>query len=195
MFTANERKVLKFLMTSFNQYSINEIAKECGLTPNGAFKILKKLEKLDIIYPEAIGNIKIYKVNFGNTLTLSYLEVALTDERICEPKVKIRIKDMDGLRKACLAAVLFGSYITGKKDPKDIDVLFILEKDKFSLYKKKLDEAREIIPYKVHDIIQTQRDLVNNLKEQDKIIINILRKGIVLWGNRILARSIKNAKT
>lgn len=194
MFTINERKVLRFLMTSFNHHSINDIAKECGLAPNGAYKILKKLERLDIIYFEDIGKIKSYKINFNNKLTLSYLEIALTDEKINEAKIRIRIKDLNEIKHICKAAIIFGSYITDKKNPNDIDILFIFEKDKFDIYQEKLEKVKEIIPYSVHDVIQTPTDLVNNLKEKDKVIIEIIRKGVILWGHRIIVRSVKNAQ-
>ena len=45
MLTKNEKRVLRLLLTAFDkQYSINNVAKECGLVPNGAYKILKKFE-------------------------------------------------------------------------------------------------------------------------------------------------------
>lgn len=50
MITANERKVLKFILVHFDtEHSINQIAKECVLSPNGAYKILKKFEKEEIL--------------------------------------------------------------------------------------------------------------------------------------------------
>ncbi|MEK6907119.1 MAG: winged helix-turn-helix domain-containing protein [Nanoarchaeota archaeon] len=195
MFTNNERKVLRFLMTSLSYKSINDIAKECSLAPNGAYKILKKLEKLGIIYYEDVGRIKAYKINFDNNLTLSYLEIALTDERVNESKIKIRIRDFEELKKICKTAIIIGSYITDNKNPNDIDIVFVFDKDKFNIFRKTLDKATEIIPYKIHDIIQTPQDMVNNLKRQDKIIITAIKDGVILWGHDFIARSIKNVQT
>ena len=195
MFTANERKILRFLMTSFSYISINDIAKECDLVPNGAYKILKKLERIGIIYYEDIGRIKAYKIKYDNTLTLSYLGIALTDERINEAKIKVRIRDFEKLKDICKTVIIIGSYITDKKDPNDIDIVFVFEKDKHNKFIKTLDDTREIIPYKIHDIIQTPEDIINNLKEKDKIIISAIRNGVVLWGYDFIARSVKNAQT
>ena len=194
MLTAKERRVLRFLMTSFNYNSINDIARECKLAPNGAYKILKKLEKFDVVYFEDVGRIKAYRINFRNKLTINYLEIALADERITEAKIKIRIKDLNEIKQISQAAIMFGSYITDEKNPKDIDILFVFEKDKFKLYKRKLEEVKNIIPYKIHDIIQTPGDLISNLKNQDKLILNIIRNGIILWGQESIVRSIKNAQ-
>ena len=195
MFTVNEKKVLKFLMTLFSYKSINNISKECNLTPNGAYKILKKLEKLGIINYEEISKIKAYKINFNNDLTLSYLEIALTDERTNEAKIKIRIRDFQELKKIFKAVIIIGSYITDKKNPDDIDIIFIFDKEKFKLFRKTLDKSIDIIPYRIHDILQTPEDIVNNLKKQDKIIITAIRNGVILWGYDFIARSVKNAQT
>ena len=51
------------------------------------------------------------------------------------------------------------------------------------------------MPYKIHNILQTPEDMVNNLKRQDKIIISAIKNGVVLWGYDFIARSIKNAQT
>ena len=195
MLTANERKVLRLLMASSDYNSINDIAKACSLAPNGAYKILKKLEMLGVLSFDNIGKIKAYKINFSNTLAQSYIEIALADGRINEPKIKIRLRDLQEMKQECKAAILFGSYITEKKNPEDIDIVFVFEKEKFEEYKKKLEQAKDVIPYKVHDIIQTPEDLSNNLKKRDGVIANAIRNGVVLWGHEIIARSIKNAKT
>lgn len=194
MFTANEKKMLKFLMTSFSYKSINEISKECNLSPNGAYKILKKLEKLGVIYYENIGKIKAYRINFSNNLTLSYLEISLADERVNEAKIKVRIRDFEELKKICKTAIIIGSYITNKKNPNDIDIVFVFDQNNLNKFKKKLAKAREFIPYNLHEIIQTPKDIMNNLKKQDKIIMTAIRNGVILWGHKFIVRSIKNVQ-
>jgi DNA-binding Lrp family transcriptional regulator len=194
MLTANERKVLRLLMASFGKHSINDVAKECALSPNGAYKILKKLEQAGILTHENVGTIKAYRIQFGNLQTQNYLEIALADERLNEPKIKVRFKDFEPLRKTCKALVLFGSYITEKKNPRDVDLLVIFEKDKLGEYKKALELAQETTPYKIHDVIQTPRDITDNLKKQNKIIPGIIRTGVVLWGHGVIVRSVEHAQ-
>ena len=59
MLTRNEKKVLRLLLTAFDmEYSINNIAKECGLAPNGAYKILKKFEGEGILKANLIVQFK-----------------------------------------------------------------------------------------------------------------------------------------
>ncbi len=195
MFTIKESKVLRLLMSSTSYYSINDIARECNLSPNGAYKILKKLEKDDIIYCKDIGRIKAYRINFENTLILSYMEIALNDKRINEAKIKVRVKDLSEMKGICKAVALFGSYVTEKKNPSDIDILFVFEPEKFRLFQKKLDEILGLIPYKIHDVIQTEQDFVNNLKKQDKIIREVIRNGVILFGHDVIARSVKSVQS
>ena len=58
MITDNEKKVLRAVLTSFDEkLSINQLARELDLTPYGAYKILKKFEQKGFIKPKKIANI------------------------------------------------------------------------------------------------------------------------------------------
>lgn len=190
MLTDNEKKVLKLLMAGIGRdYSINEIAKECGLAPNGALKILKKFENEGILIVKRIANIKSYKINFADEKTNAVLELTLMSK--LSGRVKNRAEDLAELREAAKACVIFGSYIGTKKEPNDIDVLFVLDKINYREYKKKLGDV--IAPVKIHDIVQTEEDLKENLKKKDKIILEAIRNGAVLWGYKLIVEAVKNA--
>lgn len=193
MITANERNVLRFLGASQNEdYSINEIAKKCGITPNGAYKILTKLENEGILRKKHIANITSYKLNFENDKTMRVLELAFIPESI-EGRVKLRAEDLQQMKAAAKACILFGSYITAKQKPGDIDILFVLEKSRFNEFKQKLAAVQGIMPVRIQDVVQTQEDLQQNLKKGDKIIKEALQNGIALWGYDIIAGVVKNA--
>lgn len=192
MLTPNEKKILRLLMVPSNiTYSINQVAKECGLTPGGAFKILKKFEGEGILIPEAVANAISYKLNFKNPKTGAVLELALISD--VKGKIRYREEDFKGLKGVAKACVLFGSYIDPKAAPHDLDVLFVFDKDKFKEYKKKLNEIKEIAPVKIHDIIQTEEDLKANIIKKDKVILEIIGEGIFLWGQRAIVRVISDA--
>ncbi len=191
MLTEKEKKILRLLIASPGiDYSINQIAKECSLAPNGAYKILSKFEKQGILEPKAIANIKSYHINFENAKTALILELALIPA--IEGKVKYRLNDLAQLKDVTKACILFGSYIEPKKDPNDMDVLFMIDKKDYKEYKKKLREA--VVPVKIHDVVQTQSDLLANIKRKDNVVLDILKKGIVLWGQREIVEVAKNAK-
>ena len=99
MITDNEKKILKFLLAHFNSdYSINEIAKECSLAPNGAYEILKKFEKKGILIFKKIANIKSYKIDFDNIEAKKLLEIVLMPN-YKESKISYRYDDLKPLEK------------------------------------------------------------------------------------------------
>jgi len=190
MLTKNEKKVIRTLLFSFGEeYSINEIARRCNLAPNGALKILKKFAEEGIIILKKIGNINSYLINFANSKTRSILELSLIGE--ASNKIKNRIEDLRELQKITEAAIIFGSYVE-KENPGDIDLLFVLSKENFRKYKEELKKIYPAMPVKVHDVLQTPGDLEKNILKKDKVIIQILRRGFILWGQNKIIEAIKN---
>ena len=191
MLTDNEKKVLKFIFTAFDEdYSINNIAKKCSLSPNGTAKILNKFEKQDILNPKNIANIKSYKLNFENEKTAIILELTLIPK--LEKKLKYRLDDLKELKEITNVCIIFGSYINMNKKPNDLDILFVLDKNNFEKYKNKLSHLCGIIPVKIHDVLQTEENLKQNIIQKDKIILDILKTGIILWGQKIIVGVIKD---
>src|SRR3972149_4300712 len=70
-----------------------------------------------------------------------------------EGRVKLRAEDLQRLKSTTKVCILFGSYITAKEKPGDLDVLFILEKTNFEAYKQSLAKAKDLIPIKIQDVI------------------------------------------
>ncbi len=191
--TENEKRVLRFLAAKpENDYSINDVAKACGVTPNGAYKILRKLENEGVLLAKQIANIKAYKPDFKNEKTARVYELALMPDAL-QGRVKLRADDLEQLKAVTKACVIFGSYITAKQRPEDIDALFVVEKDHFEGYKKALAKVQDITPVKIHDVVQTTDDLRQNLKKNDPIVTEALQKGVALWGFDTIVQVIKNA--
>ena len=189
--TENEKKVLRLLLAFYDtEFSINQIAKECGLSPNGALKILKKLEREQVLIPKKIANIKSYRINFMSEKADFILELALMPE--LDTKLMYRLKDFEELKQIAGACILFGSYLRQKNQPNDLDVLFVLDRKNYKGYKKQLENIKQIVPAKIHDIIQTEEDFKKNIKNKDKIINEILNKGVVLWGYKLIWGAVKD---
>ena len=74
-----------------------------------------------------------------------------------------------------------------------MDVLFIIEKENYESYKQALVTIQDITPVKIHEIVQTQGDLVQNLKKHDPVVVSAIQTGIVLWGYETLVQVIKDA--
>ncbi len=191
MLTENEKKVIRTLLFSFGEeYSINEIARKCSLAPNGALKILRKLSEEGIITLKKIANISTYSLEFASPKTKSICELSL----ITNPssKIKNRLDDLKDLQELTEIGIIFGSYITEKLNPGDIDLFFLLKEENFKKYKEKVKYIYPAMPLKIQDILQTGKDLTENILKKDKVIIEILQKGFVLWGQDKLIEIIKN---
>ena len=180
MLTENEKSVLRILLTSFVDLSINQIAKLAKLSPNGAYKILKKFEKEGILNSKKIANIISYRLNFNNEKTKNILQLALIPS--IEGRIKFRFDDLKELKKITLASMMFGSYISQKKEPNDLDILIIIEEKHYKAYKELSERLFKTIPIKVHEILQTEEDFKKNISKKDEVINEILKTGKILWG-------------
>ena len=190
MITDNEEKVLRMLFSAFGQdYSINEIARQCNLAPNGALKILRKLENEGILKAKKIANIKSYSLDFGSEKTKHIIKLALIAE--LSGKLKFRYEDLKKLKDISLACIIFGSYLDSK-EPNDIDIFFIIDKEKFNRFKHEAMNIYKIIPIKVHEVLQTEEDFSENLRKKDKVIMEIIKKGIVLWGYDKIIKEVED---
>ena len=178
------------LFAVFEEYSINEIARQCNLAPNGAFKILRKLEKEGILKSKNIANIKSYSLNFDNEKTRNILKLALIPE--LKSRLKFRFEDLKQLKRITKAYIIFGSYTNLKKEPHDIDLLFIIDKKKFNEFKKETQDIYKTTPVKVHDVLQTEEDFADNLRKRDNVVLDILKTGIVLWGYDEIINLVEN---
>ncbi|MEK6960904.1 MAG: hypothetical protein AABX47_07050 [Nanoarchaeota archaeon] len=191
--TKNEKRVLRFLAASVGKtQSMNEIGKGCGVTSGGAFKILTKLEKEGVVQATPIANLKAYKLDFDGENTESVLHIAFVPEKL-EGRLKLRAQDLRPLKDCTKICAIFGSYTTTNPNPNDLDIMLVLEKKDFSAYKHALKKAKDIIPIKIQDIVQTTEDLEENLRKGDPVISEIVSSGIVLWGFDALVQVIKNA--
>ena len=99
--TRNSLKVVNLLTREYAaRFSINEISKQIKLSPRGAYKILKSLEEDNIIYPEKVGNIIHYRMNFDIEKVRKLAEFALLN---CEtnPYVEIQKKISSTFATVC----------------------------------------------------------------------------------------------
>jgi len=193
MTTKNESKVLRMILMAFGEdYSINYVAKQCNLTPNGALKILKKFESQEVLKLKKIANINSYKINFTDNKTRSILELALIPEIF--KKLKFRMEDLKPLKNISEICIIFGSYIDEKKQPNDLDIFFVIKENDFDKYKTLSKKIYQTMPIKVQDVLQTEEDLKKNIINKDKVIIEIFRKGVILWGQDKLIKIIENGR-
>ena len=193
--TRNEQRLVVYLWRNYTeQLSINGLAKRIGITPKGAYTILKKNEKASMVTRRTIANAVIYSLNYHDRKTKDMVEYALKSEQPPNSYIAVLEKDLQCLREITYAAILFGSVLTKGLHAHDIDVLFVINPKNLSALNAKIKEFESISPKKVHALIQTKADMQKNLRKKDTIILNVFQKGYILWGYDLLYHFIEDIK-
>lgn len=162
----NEFSVLNFLVRNFTErLTIRNIAQKLDFSAAGVFNILKKLEKNNIVVGEKLGTGLFYSINFENKIAehLAAIVLLYSDERI----EKINIEQL----KQAKAAIF---------DKKNL----LLITDNVTV----LDIS---IP-NIDVIVKTEDEIIGLLRKKDSEILQLLKKGIVLFGENKIVEIIKN---
>ena len=83
--------------------------------------------------------------------------------------------------KSASLAILFGSVLH-KEKPNDIDVVFVAPQKKFSKLREEIRQVDVISTVKIHSIVQTKQDLINNIRKKDPVILKALQ-GMIVHGS------------
>lgn len=195
MKTADE--ILLFLLKNFQEESsINQVAKSIKKVPSGVFKELARLEKRNIVLSKKIGNAKIYELNLESMETRKKCELLLLGEKnklLKNPLASLLAKDLAKLEKYSDIIAIFGSVLE-KTEPGDIDV-FIAAKPKFvNNIGKICNEISVLYSKSISPLILSYQDFIASLKKSDEVILDIVKKGVVLNGYEKFVEGIRNAK-
>ncbi len=196
MIPENTGKIIEFLIRRpINHYNVNQISRELKISVGSAHKILKSLEKSDIVHSEKIGNNIFYTLNMKNKEAQKLSEIVLIESRnhalTKNSTAKVYADTMEDFGKA-RTIVLFGSILTKKDMANDVDVLFVIKSKKnvkdisdFCLEVSKT-RSKPVVP-----LIMTEKDLKKNIKNKDKVILEIIKTGVVLYGEEVLTETIE----
>ena len=161
----NEFSVISFLVRNFTEkLTIRNVAQRLNFSPAGVFNILKKLEKQRIVVGQKLGTGLFYSINFENKIAehLAAIVLLYSDE-----KIEIDIEKF----KQAKAAIF---------DKKTL----LLITDNIAV----LDIS---IP-NVEVIIKTEDEVISLLRKKDSVILQMLKNGVVLFGEDKIAEIIKN---
>ncbi len=179
----NEMNVLLKIFKDFNSHhNANKLSKEMGLSAMGALKILKNLEKQNLIKYEMVGKAKIYKLNFSNNYAKEYVAFLLRKEaEDSKSRIKRWVAELRKLEPYSSIGIVFGSVLKSDQH-NDVDLLAVLKQSEVQEFNKKVDELNQINVKRIHPVKQTLQDLKNNLAKTDKIVLSAIREGVVLFG-------------
>ena len=161
----NEFSVINFLVRNFSEkLTIRSIAQRLGFSPAGVFNILKKLERENVVFGQKLGTGLFYSIKLENKLSQHLASIVLlySDEK---PSI-----DVGQFRQA-------KSAIFDRK-------ILLLVSDNLTNF--------EISIPNVSVISKTEDELTELLRKRDQEILQILKKGIVLFGEDKIVSIIKN---
>lgn len=189
--TEKEKEALLVLFKDFTtHYNANSLSKVLNISHVGCQKILKRLLKDNIVNAENIGKSIVYKPRLEDEYVCKLLAFLLVDE--ANSSFKRWKEEFKSLFKKDRIILLFGSTLKNDKAAKDIDIMIVIRKEEFKEVKKILNEKQAILPKKPHSIELTLQDLMNNLKKKDKIMMNIVKSAIILYGENEYVEVMKN---
>lgn len=186
-----ESEILLSLFKDFTKnYNANSLSKEVGITPRGALKILKNLKAQQLLISKQFGKAVFYKINLSDEYSVKLISVLLMNES--REKASRWLSEFKELFEHIDIAIIFGSIVRSPKTASDIDLLVVFKKEKYKTVNQIIDKRRAVSARAIHVVKQIPKDLVKNLKEQDKVLLNIIKRGYVLHGYEKLAEAIKD---
>lgn len=166
-------EILSYITRQKNNQNIYgaKIADELKISQGGTSTILKQLKKMGILKSKSIGKTVVYNMEYDNPLIKSL--------RLFENLLELN-ELIEDLKQYCRKIVLFGSCSRGEDTHNsDIDLFIVTDNDYTDNIRSKISNyeiAREIKP-----IIIDTLDLIN-MEENDKVFLQEVNKGIILWG-------------
>ncbi len=188
--TQKERETLLILFKDFSSfYNANSISKLLKISHVGAQKIFKRLLKEDLVISKRIGKSIIYKLNLEESYVKKLIAFLLADEANNFKRWKEEFKD---LFKKNWIVMMFGSAVKNYAKANDIDIMIIMENEDIAVVNEVLKKKVGILPKKLHTIKLTHHDLLRNLKNKDKAMIDIVKNAVILYGQEIYVEIVKD---
>ena len=189
--TEKENEILLLVFKDFNiNYNANSISKKMNITPRGALKIMNNLFSERILIRKKFGKAIFYKFNFEDNYARKLIETLLIKES--KEKASRWLSEFEGLYEIVQIALVYGSVVRAYEKARDIDVLLVMEKNKYKEVSKFIEEKNNILMKPIHPLIMTLSDLQKNLKNKNPAMINAIKEGHVLNGQDKLIEVIKN---
>jgi predicted transcriptional regulator len=172
---------LTVLKSPEHEFNANSISKELNISPMGALKIARKLEKEGIIILKEMGRAKFYSICFESPYAVQYLKFLLMREaEQALPYVKMWIREIRKIKNADIA-IIFGSVLKKQDKANDIDVLLVTGQNKFAMLKKEVEAINKVNIKKVHTLYQDMYSIRKNLKNHDMAVLDAVN-GVVAIG-------------
>lgn len=180
----NAQKVMLILLKSIViRQTATSLAKELNLSRAGAWKIIKKLEKEELIILKPTGEGKTSSqqilLNWDNPLVEKKLSLSLMHEALLQRRWRATFKDLE---KKVGFLILYGSVLHSPKEANDIDIICVTNEKKIGKISGFVLKIQETQLKKIHGINFTEKEFKQELNKPNRAFVDALKKGIVLFG-------------
>jgi len=192
----NGKKALKIIfsdyLANYNSYNIRD---KIGISQGGSLKLLRSLKEKGLLTSEKMGNAIFYKTNLENGYLIKLQELIYSDYSSFSSFVKGWISQLGSLAPYSKAILLFGSILMKEKAANDVDIGIILKKkEDYKKLEAMIKEINEQNRLKIHTLFLTEESFERKLKEKDKPLLDIVRSCIVIHGQDLFVKVLKNAQ-
>lgn len=189
-FTQKEKKALLILFKDFSSYyNANSLSKLLDISRVGTMKLLRKFNNKNILKDRKIGKSIFYRVNLEDDYVRNVIAFLLVDEANNFKRWKDEFKDLFKREKVLM---LYGSAIKNYEKARDIDIMVIAEKGEYKDISKIIAGRQRFLSKKIHFIEITEKDLIKNLQEKQKAIVDVVKHAIILYGQNKYVEIIQN---
>lgn len=188
--TDGERKALLILLKDFTAYyNANSISKVLGISRVGALMLFRRLDAHGLVVSQKIGKAIVYKLKLEDDYVKKLVSFLLADEANGFKRWKEEFK---GLFKKGRIVMLFGSVLRNYEKANDIDLLVASASADKEEINKLLEGKAEILPKRLHTIRLSASELKSNIRRKEVAILDIVRTGVVLYGQDDYVEVLKN---
>ena len=140
------------------------------------------MEKQKLLKAKQMGKAVFYKPDLNSNYTKTFLKFLLQKKaEETKSRVKRWVKELRKLQNNAEIGILFGSVLE-KEKYNDVDLLIVLKQSQNSKINILINKINRINIKRIHVIKQTKEDIKQNLKKGDKVVLNAIKNGIVLFG-------------
>lgn len=191
---ANELiEILKLLIgRNTEKFSINQISKLRSINYKTAYLNVKKLEKLQLIKAERLGNTTSCSFSFRSHPLAYEAEISRRDEFLANNKgFAVLYAQLLKVKNPFFCALLFGSYAKRKQTKgSDIDVALICTDNLYEQVHKEIS----ILPLKLQLLHFTPEEFTASLKTTEfNVCHEIKRSNIILFGTESYYEVLRHA--
>lgn len=183
MNTATRKILCTLVKDFFSLHTASSLALQLQMSRWGVWKLIKKLEKEELLLLHATGKGKtstqtIY-LNWKNTLTEKTVALALAQEAEADRRWKFVFAD---LYQAADFVILFGSILSSPHTAGDIDILTVAKEKNLIKINKIIQTIQRTQEKKIHVHNFTSKEFTQELQKPNKVFLDAMHRGVILFG-------------